>query len=277
MKKKLLATGVALALSSLAGSAYAQLAVNHGGVGQINVIPYYSVQEGNNTLISITNTDTVNGKVVKVRFRGAEWSDDVFDFQLFLSPGDVWTAAVTKNGNVAHLATSDTSCTLPADVNRDFVTTRLDPARRNVGTLEGYVEIITMGNIHPKLYNATSGDDAAGKGNALYKAIKHAAGGQPPCRTVAEAQTLLEGLKEDNAGVWLKGGLNFANSSPLVSTIGYGPAYTATGAVNGVGQPGNYVGTYSADASSIFYGLPKQFGGDARPRSTTGSPTPRPA
>jgi len=65
-----------------------QLVVNTDGIGHINLIPYYTVQSGYDTYINIVNTDMKNGKAVKVRFRGASNSDDVFDFTLLLSPGD---------------------------------------------------------------------------------------------------------------------------------------------------------------------------------------------
>lgn len=55
------------------------LEVNAKGVGHNLLTPYFSVQNGNGTLLSIVNTDTNNGKAVKVRFRGASNSDDVFD------------------------------------------------------------------------------------------------------------------------------------------------------------------------------------------------------
>lgn len=157
MKKKLLAVGVAATLGALSGVSNAAITVAQNGVGHINVLPYYSVQNGNTTLISIANTDEVNGKAVKVRFRGAQFSDDVFDFQVFLSPADVWTAAVTLDGTVARLATSDKSCTLPTSVNQQFVTARLLDANKAQGTREGYVEIINMGNIAPAtpLFTAT--------------------------------------------------------------------------------------------------------------------------
>lgn len=163
MKKKLLAVGIAAALMSGAASA---VTVNETGIGHINILPYYSVQEGNATLISITNTDTVNGKAVKVRFRGAKTSDDVFDFQIFMSPGDVWTGAVTLDGDVAKMTTTDNSCTLPANVNQKFVTARLHAAEKATGTREGYVEVINMGDIPA--------------GNPLYTAIKHS-NGVAPC------------------------------------------------------------------------------------------------
>lgn len=168
MKKKLLAIGVAATLGALSGVSNAAITVAQNGVGHINVLPYYSVQNGNTTLISIANTDEVNGKAVKVRFRGAQFSDDVFDFQVFLSPADVWTAAVTLDGTVARLATSDKSCTLPVSVNQQFVTARLLDANKAQGTREGYVEIINMGNIAPA--------------TPLFTATKHV-NGVAPCTT----------------------------------------------------------------------------------------------
>ena len=171
MKKKLLAVGVAATLGALSGVSNAAITVAQNGVGHINILPYYSVQSGNTTLISIANTDEVNGKAVKVRFRGAQFSDDVFDFQVFLSPADVWTAAVTLDGTVARLATSDKSCTLPVSVNQQFVTARLLDANKAQGTREGYVEIINMGDI------VTGGTAAQ---TALFTATKHV-NGVAPC------------------------------------------------------------------------------------------------
>lgn len=181
MKKTLLAIGVAAALGAVSGAASAAVGVQQSGIGHINVIPYYSVQGGNATLISITNTDVVNGKAVKVRFRGAEFSDDVFDFQLFLSPGDVWTGTVSANtaGTLASLKTTDKSCTLPATVNQDFVNIRLSDDKKNTGTLEGYVEIIELGDI-PYTYDSNTNTWTGG--NALATAVKHV-NGVAPCTT----------------------------------------------------------------------------------------------
>ena len=68
-------------------------------------------------------------KAVKLRFRGASNSDDVLDFQLFLSPGDVWSGNINqRTDGLATINTSDNSCTLPALVTgQPFVTTRLQP------------------------------------------------------------------------------------------------------------------------------------------------------
>lgn len=185
MKKKLLAIGVAATLGALSGVSNAAITVAQNGVGHINVLPYYSVQNGNTTLISISNTDEQHGKAVKVRFRGAQFSDDVFDFQVFLSPADVWTAAVTLDGSVARLATSDKSCTLPKSVNQQFVTARLLDINKAQGTREGYVEIINMGDIIKGAAGSANNRTAAastGVQTALFDATKHV-NGVAPCDT----------------------------------------------------------------------------------------------
>jgi len=201
MKQKLIALSIAATMGLVAGTASAVPTVKVNGVGMVNVIPYFSAQGSNATQISITNTDKANGKVVKVRFRGAEWSDDIFDFTVFLSPGDVFTGAVTNNGSgVSHFETSDGSCTLPTSVNQDFPTIRLHNTA--TGTLEGYIELITMANINPAGTLAAVGeaayDSVASKGYSLYTATKHV-GGVAPCKTSGSAaEKAVTGLKQDN-------------------------------------------------------------------------------
>lgn len=189
MKKNLLAASLALALGSMSGVASAALEVNTNGVGQINVLPYYSVQDSYNTLMTITNTDTVNGKAVKVRFRAAEWSDDALDFQVFLSPADVWTGAFGIVDGKLVLKTSDKSCTLPAALDgQEFTTIRVEGG--SVDRLkEGYVEIITMADIPPKLNGVAN--VAANRDNPLFTAVKHQNG-------VAPCGTTLTGLLENS-------------------------------------------------------------------------------
>lgn len=174
MKKNVLALSITAALIGLTGGAHAMSAIgelkgasadtlvtNNAGIGHMLIVPYYSTQGNNATLINIVNTDTV-GKAVKVRFRGAANSDDVFDFQVFLSPKDVWTASLSKDKNgLTQLTTNDNSCTKPARAVLNvtpFVTTRLDPTMTDAfkasGTREGYVEIFNMADIIPTPTNA---------------------------------------------------------------------------------------------------------------------------
>jgi len=182
MKKNVLASSVAAALIGLgmAGAAHAS---------NILLVPYYTAQGSNATLLNIVNTDTINGKAVKVRFRGAANSDDVFDFQVFLSPGDVWTGNVSKSASgLAQLTTNDNSCTKPAKAvlnSTPFVTTRLNPAltaeQKAEQTREGYVEIFVMADIEKDLVAGDDLDGTADKDtdNDLYQATKHVSGVAP--------------------------------------------------------------------------------------------------
>jgi len=189
MKKSMLAMSVAAAIGGLgfAGSALAittvggatadTLELNPNGIGHQLVVPYFSTQSGNATLLNIVNTDTINGKLVKVRFRGAGNSDDLFDFQVLMSPGDVWTAAVTQDANGASkLSTADKSCAIGLG-NGVFSTLRTDPTKTNAETREGYVEFINMADIP---VNTTTG--------SLYTAIKHVDGIAPCTASVLAAQ-----------------------------------------------------------------------------------------
>ena len=194
MRKNLLALSIAAMVGGLSGAANAAviatgtangLAINPQGVGHILTVPYFSTQGNNKTLLSITNTDTTNGKAVKLRFRGAANSDDIFDITVYLSPGDVWTADVAADGDISRLATSDTSCTLPSaqdikDLGGKFKTNRVQGAAA-AQTREGYVEILNTADIAP-------GTGVAGANSALYTAIKHVNGKAPCTAAVMDAQ-----------------------------------------------------------------------------------------
>ena len=119
-KKSLHVALAGLSTLGLAGAAEAVM-VNPNGLGQVLVYPYYTVRNGYNvggvsaapfnTLLSIVNT-TASTKAVKVRFREGKASVEVLDFNVFLSPFDMWTAAVEPDGaGGAMIETADNSCT----------------------------------------------------------------------------------------------------------------------------------------------------------------------
>lgn len=137
---KLVAALAAVGLVGVAGAQVtSSIAVNPDGVGQALIYPFYTVQNGNATLLSVVNT-TAEGKVVKIRFRDYANSEDVRDFNIYLSAKDVWTAAVLpvgsagmtgsggwtgSSGGGAMVVTQDNTCTAPnktnwQDVSADF-------------------------------------------------------------------------------------------------------------------------------------------------------------
>jgi len=117
MKRNNLTTAVIAGIAGVAGVANMANAVNLNpdGLGQVLIFPYYTVNGGNNTLISVVNTHN-EGKAVKVRFLEGYNSREVLDFNLYLSPYDVWTATLFSldESGVGNLVTDDTSCTVPA-------------------------------------------------------------------------------------------------------------------------------------------------------------------
>ncbi len=176
------ATSASLGAPALKTTAATTLEITPHGVGHVLVVPYFSTQGSNKTLLSITNTDMENGKAVKLRFRGAANSDDVFDISIFLSPGDVWSADVgSDDGVISRLSTTDTSCTLPSiqdikDLGGKFKLNRV-AAEDAKQTREGYVEVLNMADIPVN----TAAD-------SLYTAIKHVAGKAPCTAAVMDAQ-----------------------------------------------------------------------------------------
>jgi hypothetical protein len=160
MKKKVIAAAVAATLGHTVVNA---VSVNTDGLGQVLLFPYYTVQGSDatnnfDTLISIVNT-TDEVKAVKIRFREAKASHEVLDFNIYMSPKDVWVAVISPDaGGGAKIATPDNTCTVPAipaggvafrnsEYNPpqgvdDGAGTGLDRTR------EGYFEVIEMGVVN---------------------------------------------------------------------------------------------------------------------------------
>jgi len=244
MRKNLLALSVTAALGSLGLSSGVQAmgvidnigytggppVATPGGLGTHHVVPFFSAAGGNATLLSVTNTDTTNGKAIKVRFRGATNSDDLYDFQIFLSPGDVWTAAVSKGADgKAQIVTSDVSCTNPASINGSFSTVRVDPGLsaddKAAQTLEGYVEFITMANVSNTVVDTTAS-------NALFTAIKHV-NGVAPCRTTTAGAAAFAKLNDDPADTAAAYAAGLANP-----TGGVGVNWTIVNTLNATAYSG---------------------------------------
>lgn len=154
MKKKLLMSAVAATLAG-AGTAHA-VYVNSDGLGQVLLYPYFTVQNEFTTAIHVVNT-TTQAKAVKVRFLEGKNSAEVLDFNLYLSPEDVWTGVVINDAtNGARIISGDTSCIAPRQLGasgepfrtfefQDEVNADADDPGAVDRRREGYVELIEMG------------------------------------------------------------------------------------------------------------------------------------
>jgi hypothetical protein len=155
-RKSLYAALAGVSALGVTGAAQA-VNVNPDGLGQALVYPYYTTQGTNApyfSLLSVVNS-TNSGKVVKVRFLEGKNSKEVLDFNLWLSPHDVWTTAIIASGAGAGIYTTDLSCTTPTVSSSSAAPTNFVnfayAGDHEIQTLdrtkEGYVEIIEMGNV----------------------------------------------------------------------------------------------------------------------------------
>ena len=198
MKKKVLPLAVGAAAAVTMSAAQAAMYVNEKGMGEALIFPFYSAENGNNTLINIVNTvdsapatattdDTGAWKAVKVRIIEGQNSQEVLDFNLYLSPKDHFSFAISATADGGGMIkTADNSCTVPAIpaegqpfVNFEYLGDKRDAAGQakaiapnvvgedgytqamadkaapiydNTGierTAIGYVEVIEMGQIDP--------------------------------------------------------------------------------------------------------------------------------
>ena len=206
MNRKNLTAAVLAGLAGAAGIASTAQAVNLNpdGLGQVLIYPYYTVRGGNETILSVVNT-TENAKAVKVRFLEGENTQEVLDFNLYLSAFDVWVAAIVEGevdagfpgegDPVATLIIPDTSCTVPYLYEapfgeQDFLVFGLNdggdatPNR----TMEGHFEMIEMGTV------------VGGSADAA----THSGGVPASCQTLVDAWTeTLDGVIDDNDGYWI--------------------------------------------------------------------------
>ena len=241
-RKTLYAAVAGVAAIAVAGTAQA-VNISADGLGQVLIYPYYTVNanpEGQpyNTLLSIVNT-TTSTKAVKVRFREGRESVEVLDFNVFLSPLDVWTASVTPgdvvsgtpaSGVPAKISTTDKSCTIPpfpatgVNFRGDlFVAQTGDNALAR--TREGYFEVFEMatyGDLDPVAINS-----------------KHTSAGVPlDCTKVTNTAAQLAprpptgGLFGGEVIVNPAGGGAFSQSATALANFTVAANYQTTGSVS---------------------------------------------
>jgi hypothetical protein len=226
IRKKLVSVAVASAVTgaALMASPAQALNVSQDNVGQVLLFPYYTVKKGFDTLFYVDNTSSYTA-VFKIRWREALNSREVRDFNVVLSPNDVWTGAVTmsEDGTGAVVRTFDKSCTspqLPAGPNGSteipftnalFSGKYADGASdSNERVQEGYFEVILMG---------VSGDPTSDSNNVLEYNAKHVNGVPRDCAMVDSLFTDTSG----NLG-YMSGPQNILKGHTTFINVGTGKA-----------------------------------------------------
>jgi hypothetical protein len=237
MKKKMLPLAVSAA-AAVSMSASAQMYVNEGGLGEVLIFPFYSAENGNATNISLVNT-TAHGKAVKVRFIEGENSQEVLDFNVYMSPGDHFSMGVTATADGGgQVVTNDKTCTVPQfapgvpEPFRNTLYVKTD--KGGVGakaydntsierTAVGYVEVIEMGQLTGKGLHYDAKGAVSAKANPMLAAITHDSTGKPAnCDLPVSAWSEAAGGVK---GTWL--------AEADTAGLGKGRAYMSTTWVGG--------------------------------------------
>jgi hypothetical protein len=224
--------------------------LNPNGLGEVLVYPYYTVNGGNSTLLTLVNT-TSEGKAVKVRVLEGFNSRDVLDFNLYLSSYDEWIGTILPVGAGAGLFTRDNSCTVPklptdgasalAFSTAAFDGTGIqgmDGGPLDVSrTREGSIEVIEMGSVKN------------GPQNSL-RAIAHSGGVPIDCQQIVNAW--------GQSGYW--------SIDPQVDLAPPSGGLTGSGTLLNVAL--GTVEAYAADAIAQFH-LPQTTSSHTSPASLT--------
>jgi hypothetical protein len=182
-----LRAAVLTALSAVAATASA-VNLGNDGTGQVLIYPYYTVRTAGPgdwaTYLNVVN-HTTDTKALRLRFREGKNGRSVFDLNLYLGSGDVWTGAVSRTTDGAQLLSADRSCVSAAgSLAQSVAAGTLSPVFSNamyVGpsttqgvfdgydgadgsldrTREGFFEIIEMGVVtSTPIVNGLKHDDS---------------------------------------------------------------------------------------------------------------------
>lgn len=163
-----LAVAATIAMGGMTAYTTATAGTDANALGDLALVPYYTVRDNFVTGVHITNTSDQT-QVVKLRLRRGSDSADALDFNLIMSPFDVWVGTINDTDGRLGITSTDNTCTAPA-------ATGTDPAGRpkweapavfasNGAADEGYLEVIGM----------ASADDA----QPISRGALHGANGLP--------------------------------------------------------------------------------------------------
>jgi len=262
MNRKNLTAAVLAGLAGAAGIVGSAQAVNINpdGLGQVLIYPYYTVNGGNLTLLSVVNT-TEDAKAVKVRFTEGQNTREVLDFNLYLSAFDVWAAAIVNTDGTPTLLVDDSTCTVPYIYGNGGTQAFLPYALTDGGstdisrTTEGHFEMIEMGT----LVNTTAGSASAATHTVEVEGNYHPA----DCAQLVAAWTDPDDTVAGDEGYWLmdpftdleapSGGL-FGGAAIVNVTEGFMVSYDAK-AINGFATDVDANDVLHQEPGSVLPGL----------------------
>jgi len=239
--------------------------MNPDGLGQLLVYPYYTVKDGNTTILSVVNT-TDSAKAVKVRFKEGYNSREVLDFNLYLSAYDVWSAGLFDNAGTPTMRTYDTSCTVPyfygnsndgfGGVTGDqvflpfaYTGTNADGGPTTIArAAEGHFEMIEMGTLLDRDVDASNKNTPYNSATAATHVLQKDGSSKPAnCKQLVDAWSIINSKK----GYWKAD----SDASGKISDIDIGRNSGGLFGGAGVINPGN--GTFFTYNAKAIQGYDK--------------------
>ncbi|SMC10170.1 hypothetical protein [Nitratiruptor tergarcus] len=162
LKKVIVSGAAALALMGTAALASGpKVEVGCDGTGDYLLAPVYYAVNNWKTELKVVNTNTEKAIVAKVVVRESKESEEIMDFAIYLTPGDVWTGTLYDDNGVIKLKSTDDSMIISgqqASPNNP-IEVGVHPRRENVQNgkfhmenWHGYVEIIGLAKYDPRWF-----------------------------------------------------------------------------------------------------------------------------
>lgn len=161
-------TTLAIAAALAADSASAVIKLQPNGMGDAVYIPYYTVENSQDSLLTITNSGDLPS-AIHLLFAEALNGQNVMSFNVYLPARSTWTATVTSNGEAAKVVSQSNVCTLPQMPAQgiqflpyDYANNYPDGGPTGQSRVRtGAVEIIELGTLTGALAEATTGLDCS--------------------------------------------------------------------------------------------------------------------
>ena len=163
-----LALSAALCAALTPVGAQAALRLSTDGAGSAVYVPYYSVEDGQTSLVTVSNHGS-EPVAARVTFTESQNGQEVLYFLVFLPPLSSWSSAVAASGDGAAASWSaEGVCTVPAAPGevpfRNFAYADIFPDAGSSGlerTRTGAIEVLEIGTLSGALAEATLAGECA--------------------------------------------------------------------------------------------------------------------
>lgn len=164
--------GQSLFLLLLSSELTAAVHLSETGTGQVAIMPFYTVANDLNSLVTVTNSKD-SAKAVKVIIREGQNNTPVYAMNVYLDPFDSWQFVMGKatDSTALLISVTDSSCLL-STIEPEFISITI-PVDENQQWQVGSIEILEMGNISQDEGSVFADDTLANQCDALHQAWDH--------------------------------------------------------------------------------------------------------